>query len=1045
VTASGTYIEAENYTQLVTGTPTFVVESEGTYGGFNGPGYLRATGSLTGTLPPAGGQQRADYPLYFDTDGDYYIWIRGYATGDGNNSVFVGLDNAYVGHLQITSGGWTSWYYTSTVQGGSRMFEIPTAGTYIFNLWPREGNFRVDGIFISTNSSATPSAANEIDPNNCINAVTSAVAEIAPNEVVAGSTGTAFTYDILATIGAGDSGVDRITITVPATFGDPTVTGVTVGGTPAAYTDNTAGKLISIELTTPVTSTGNIQVQFSADGPAAAGSVEFTSGVENSGTGVAAQPTTMGNADGDGGDADSWTVTTIGCGTYGLPFFDDFERAPGSFVGNCWTEDETGGDDAQIATGGKLFLDSNDTSISPRVTHTFTPQTNGYLRWTFDFDWSRISTLEDIYEIWMQLGNAAQMQNIATDQHQGVGVNIFWGRNGSSITTQETMAYQTSTEVKSLGVLSGAHTFEVIVNLDTYRYDIIIDGSTWANGVPFHNNVNIDAVRFYTSQMNTDENRFSGRTFDDVRIELIDCTTGRVSDGLQVLYDFAEVSGATVYDISGVGSPMNLTIRDPGNVSWIPGGGLSIDDIALIDSDGAATKIIDACQLSSELTLEAWITPANTTINGPGRIMTLSANPTNRNFTMGQYVDQYEIRLRTSGSDLNGLNRRIFSPAGTLTTDLTHVVYTRDSTGTGRVYINGVEVSSRSDPLEDFSNWNNGYWFALAHELDRSVGRNWLGDYHLAAVYSKALTHYEVCRNFTAGVPAATPPVTAALAEIAANDVAMFSLSNSFTYDIAVTIGGGDTGVDQVSVTVPNTFGDPIVTDVLVGGVSRSGAYSDNTSGKLIDIILDDRITTSDSIQILFTADGPIAEDTVGQDFTATVDDTATPAPDQAAVEGDANGDGGADGDDWTVTATLHPLSIVKKAFTSNGIPIPDSATVPRGMAFKFLIYINNPESARGDISLQDVLDAAFTYQAGTMKIDNTLGACSAATCDAAEEAAIFAVAAAGAAVTDAADGDAASYNAGAVDVGNQVVGGNAAVDIVGGSVWALVFDVVMN
>ncbi|MHC4508367.1 MAG: hypothetical protein ACYTAO_05325, partial [Planctomycetota bacterium] len=40
-------------------------------------------------------------------------------------------------------------------------------------------------------------------------------------------------------------------------------------------------------------------------------------------------------------------------------------------------------------------------------------------------------------------------------------------------------------------------------------------------------------------------------------------------------------------------------------------------------------------------------------------------------------------------------------------------------------------------------------------------------------------------------------------------------------------------------------------------------------------------------------------------DFTATVDDTATTAvPAQAATEGDGNNDGGADGDDWTVTVS---------------------------------------------------------------------------------------------------------------------------------------------
>jgi hypothetical protein len=65
-------------------------------------------------------------------------------------------------------------------------------------------------------------------------AVTSAVAEIAPNDVPTGSTATPYTYDILPTIGGGDTGIDQVEITVPGTFGVPTVTGVRVGGTAQA-------------------------------------------------------------------------------------------------------------------------------------------------------------------------------------------------------------------------------------------------------------------------------------------------------------------------------------------------------------------------------------------------------------------------------------------------------------------------------------------------------------------------------------------------------------------------------------------------------------------------------------------------------------------------------------------------------------------------------------------------------------------------------------------------------------------------------------------
>ena len=143
-------------------------------------------------------------------------------------------------------------------------------------------------------------------------AVTSAVAEISPNDVTTSSTANAFSYDIQATMLGGDTGVNRVTITVPVSFGAPTVTDVEVDGTPVAYTDNTAGNAISVDLTTKVTASSRITVLFGADAPTTQDltGVNFISTVDDSGTNEAAQSTTEGNGDGDALDANSWAVTT---------------------------------------------------------------------------------------------------------------------------------------------------------------------------------------------------------------------------------------------------------------------------------------------------------------------------------------------------------------------------------------------------------------------------------------------------------------------------------------------------------------------------------------------------------------------------------------------------------------------------------------------------------------------------------------------------------------------------------------------------------------
>lgn len=136
-------------------------------------------------------------------------------------------------------------------------------------------------------------------------------------------------------------------------------------------------------------------------------------------------------------------------------------------------------------------------------------------------------------------------------------------------------------------------------------------------------------------------------------------------------------------------------------------------------------------------------------------------------------------------------------------------------------------------------------------------------------------------------------------------------------------------------------------------------------------------------------------------------------------------------------------LDIVKRAFLPDSTPIPSGSTVPNFQEFKYLLYINNPGVARSDISLQDILDPAFQYQAGTIQVDNSVGQCAAAICTAAEELAIFNAVNVVGFETDGVDGDVASYTAPNIDVGNENTG-NLQLDINGNSVWAILFSVKM-
>ena len=257
---------------------------------------------------------------------------------------------------------------------------------------------------------------------------------------------------------------------------------------------------------------------------------------------------------------------------------------------------------------------------------------------------------------------------------------------------------------------------------------------------------------------------------------------GRATDDLVVLYEFLEGAGDTVSDTSGSGAALDLTIADPGHTTWVSGGGLSIDSSTIIASSGAATKIYNDVTASDEITVEAWVAPASTSQTGPARIVTMSADTTNRNFTLGQDGDTYNQRLRTTTTDSSGIPA-VGSPAGSLTTGLTHVVYTRDDTGAATIYLDGSPVTS--DTVGgDLSAWVATDGFALANEF--GADRSWLGEYCLVAVYSQALSPTDVSGNYNEGCPAGTAPPTSGFAaynDMAWGDGQLLGNTTQFTSD----------------------------------------------------------------------------------------------------------------------------------------------------------------------------------------------------------------------------------------------------------------------
>lgn len=295
--------------------------------------------------------------------------------------------------------------------------------------------------------------------------------------------------------------------------------------------------------------------------------------------------------------------------------------------------------------------------------------------------------------------------------------------------------------------------------------------------------------------------------------------TGRVTDGLVVLYDFAGGTGNTVPDVSGVGSPLDLQINDPGAVTWLPGGGLTLDTATIVRTPGAATKVIDAAVSSNEITVEAWLVPASTAQNGPARIVTCSADLNSRNFMLGQGVfeasdDQYTMRLRTTLTNGNG-QPELSTDGGSLTTNLTHVVYTRDSSGVAVIYQDGGQrisgyIGGAMTP------WNTGFALGLGNELTED--RPWLGTFYLVAVYDRALSPSEIGQNFTMGPQGQPLPLAPA---ITTAPLTSGALGQPYQYDVAaigypfptfaLTTAPSAMNIDPVTGVIdwiPDTLGD---------------------------------------------------------------------------------------------------------------------------------------------------------------------------------------------------------------------------------------------
>lgn len=237
------------------------------------------------------------------------------------------------------------------------------------------------------------------------------------------------------------------------------------------------------------------------------------------------------------------------------------------------------------------------------------------------------------------------------------------------------------------------------------------------------------------------------------------CAGGeRTEDGLIALYDFDDGAGLSVADSSPTGLSLEII---GGGFSWGTGS-LTVTGDTLLRSAGTATELVQACQATQEVTLEAWLVPADLD-SARQTIAILGLGDACQGVALIEERDRVAAAVASELTDEDGAPR-VDTPVAALAGRLVHVVVTRSADGWRRLYVDG-RLVGENRVAGNLSSWNLGYRLALGGPItdlsetcEKGEADFWRGELHRVAVYDRALSAIEVAGNYQAGaepVPAA--------------------------------------------------------------------------------------------------------------------------------------------------------------------------------------------------------------------------------------------------------------------------------------------------
>ena len=224
----------------------------------------------------------------------------------------------------------------------------------------------------------------------------------------------------------------------------------------------------------------------------------------------------------------------------------------------------------------------------------------------------------------------------------------------------------------------------------------------------------------------------------------------RIEDNVIAKYEFKTGFGTRAFDTSGVSPDMHLDLS--GGYGWVGGWGIDLTNGKAQALTGDSVKLYNMITATGEYTIEAWVAPANVSQDNTARIISYSAGTTQRNFTLGQSLYNYDVMHRSTTTDLNGEPMLSTADADEdLQATLQHVVVTYDPVNGRRIYVNG-EFTDDVDPIAGGTlvDWDNSFAFVLGNEV--SNDRPWAGTIRFVAIHNRALDQAAITQNFNVGV-----------------------------------------------------------------------------------------------------------------------------------------------------------------------------------------------------------------------------------------------------------------------------------------------------